>query len=554
MRSSLCPLLWLSLLLLGCAARADDPVIERLSLRAVGPCSVEISKLNYNQIGIDDGSLELIELRAHGAPEGATFGDCGVTRVSPLEGRNDACTAEPASRSIDVSSLLIPASGIALLGRGGVTKLSPPPDATTSLSSGPFLENGPDLLVLSGPDGPLLTLSVPAKGVYPTCKPEGLASPLVPVPEDKDGNTGEEHIIALCPEGYRLVLLKDQTLGAENNCPEPAQPMPDAGSGGESGDSESGSGGSGPGEPLGPAEKCMVRIDKLDVDQPDRAGAPRDTSEAVELFVTGGEGHTLGACGVHKLSPFNANTTGQGCGPSAGYYNEVDVSSIVVPPSGRVVIGNIPEATRPLATSASALQNGPDFIALRDAAGYIVSSVSYPAQSGGPWASCAAFMGAEILPADTSKSGSSKSNNVLVRCPGAGWALLPEIAARWGQAPDCAAVTPPDGVSDDESEEADEPTAPSGDLPDAPSEPPIDEQAPSISEGPSGDDSGLRCALSRGRSSGAGLLLLAAWLAGRARRAARRGRLRQDHFTATSSTSKSSVALGGMLGGCPCSP
>jgi hypothetical protein len=444
------------------------------ALAAVGACGVEVSKLNYNQVGADNGALELIELHVRDFKEGATFADCGVTHVVPWEGGKGGCAEEAASRAIEVGPLVIPPGGIALLGRGGEVGLSPLPDATTKSKSGPFLENGPDLLVLRAGEAVVLTLAVGAKGVYPACSPPGYEGPVVQLPEDDDGTSGEEHILVLCPDGYRKVPLSGQVLRGENQCHEetPATGEIAGGSGSGAAGENGGAGGGGKGSAGGGGKgsagsggkgsaggngngssgaagegTCRVLIDKFDVDQPDLAGEPRDAREAVELRVEGpvvAGKTTLADCGVASLSPFNANVPSdveQGaCGPAAGFYGEVPVGALTVPVSRRLVIGNVEEAAQHLASSSSALQNGPDVITLRASSGEIVGSVSYPARTGGPLAACLATAGADAAPADEGEPGASAGNTVVVRCPERGWTRLPELAARWGQAPDCQAV------------------------------------------------------------------------------------------------------------------
>src|SRR4051812_18987617 len=95
LRPTALALAWVIPALSACSDLSDAPAAPRppaeaeagqRALAAVGPCGLEVSKLNYNQVGADDGALELIELRVHGYPAGATFGDCGVTHVAPWEG------------------------------------------------------------------------------------------------------------------------------------------------------------------------------------------------------------------------------------------------------------------------------------------------------------------------------------------------------------------------------------------------------------------------------------------------------------------------------------
>jgi hypothetical protein len=228
-----CALL-VALLLCSCArspgedAPAGSP--ERIATRSfslIGPCDLALSKINYDQSGVDDGSLELIELRVDHFPPGATFAECGVIGVASYEGGGTGdCKPEASTHGISIGDLPIPEGGIALLGRGGMTSLVPPPDAVTKLDHGSFLKNGPAFLTLQGPAG---VVAAYALAKLPTCSLPGYEGPVTVIPPDGDSKAGPEHLLVLCGETYEPRLLADTPLRAPNECPG------DAGAGGQPG-------------------------------------------------------------------------------------------------------------------------------------------------------------------------------------------------------------------------------------------------------------------------------------------------------------------------------
>jgi MYXO-CTERM domain-containing protein len=197
-----------------------------------------------------------------------------------------------------------------------------------------------------------------------------------------------------------------------------------------------------------------VRFSKIDVAQPADAARPRDPAEAIELEILGPlpAGARLADCGVTRFSPYNANDDEGGCGPAAGYYEEVEIGDLLVPPSRRVVLGLPGSAVYPWPSvsgqSFSVLHDGPDYLVLRGPQGEPRSVVAYPSPERPTiLPGCNLFAGvAEILPADAPTSAEPPRDQVLVRCSG-GWGLVPLAAVAWGQPTRCPAAevaAPPD--------------------------------------------------------------------------------------------------------------
>jgi MYXO-CTERM domain-containing protein len=203
---------------------------------------------------------------------------------------------------------------------------------------------------------------------------------------------------------------------------------------GQAGSGQAGSGQAGNGQGGG---TCKVSFHKLEINEPDAATGPKDTAEAVELQVQGGftpGKTTLADCGVDRLSPYDASADATGvCGPKAGTYNETSIGDLVIPASGYVLIGNIPQADRPLlddkGMASSVLKNGPDYLTLRASDGSVLAAVSYPDNDAPDvYAACDPSPGVEKTPADDNKA---TENRVLVRCPDDSWALLSEAKITW---------------------------------------------------------------------------------------------------------------------------
>jgi MYXO-CTERM domain-containing protein len=227
----------------------------------------------------------------------------------------------------------------------------------------------------------------------------------------------------------------------------------DVGTGGAAGSGQAGSGTAGTGQ-AGSGQGgsgsggCQVRIHKIDLNQPDPPGAPKDAFEAVELRVDGPivpGTTTLADCGVTTVSPFDAAASDAGvCGAKAGYYHELSVGDLVIPASGFVVVGNIPASDRPWnngdGTPSTVLQNGPDYLALRGPDGGIVDAVSY-ADNDAPdlYADCAPFTSAPQIPADANTKDSPALNQVLALCQDGTWKLLLESEIAWKSPNPCGA-------------------------------------------------------------------------------------------------------------------
>jgi MYXO-CTERM domain-containing protein len=189
-----------------------------------------------------------------------------------------------------------------------------------------------------------------------------------------------------------------------------------------------------------------VRFHKIDLNQPDPAGAPKDAFEAVELRVGGAFQAgvtTLAGCGVATLSPFDADADAAGvCGAGAAPYHELAIGDLVIPASGFVVVGNIPASDRPWnnvdGAPSSVLKNGPDYLTLRGPGGDVVDAVSY-ADNDAPeiHASCPDLASALQIPADTNTEDSPALNQVLALCQDGSWQLLLESTIAWKSANTC---------------------------------------------------------------------------------------------------------------------
>ncbi|MCS6898274.1 MAG: lamin tail domain-containing protein [Myxococcales bacterium] len=209
---------------------------------------------------------------------------------------------------------------------------------------------------------------------------------------------------------------------------------------GGSGTAGTGTGGTGQGGRGGAPSSCQVRFHKIDLNQPDPPGAPKDAFEAVELQVEGAFQAgvtTLASCGVATVNPFDAAASDAGvCGAKAGYYHELAVGDLVIPASGFVVVGNIPASDRPWnnadGTPATVLQNGPDYLVLRGPDGGIIDAISY-ADNDAPdlYADCAQFSSAMKIPADANTKDSPALNQVLALCQDGTWKLLLESQITW---------------------------------------------------------------------------------------------------------------------------
>lgn len=459
----------------------------------VGPCAVAFSKLDYDQVGADDGRLEIVELRAAVASHGQTLGACGVTRLVPWDGAT--CAPESAARAVELTDVVIPSSGRVVLARAGAT---PRADATASAKSGSWLENGPDLLVLEGPLGPLAALGYGAKHA---CAP---GPHVVDAGVDAETTAGAEHWLLECADGWRRLPRVEAELGEATTCPPPA----DTGAAGASGAGGAASvtvdGG------VAPSPACAARVVKLDVTQPGG-----DRAEAVEIELTGdvAAGAVARDCGVERVAWINANTERDGCGALAGSYLERVIGGLTIPPSRRLVVGNRADADAPLSepTEPDLVQPGPDYVSLVGVTGEPVDAVMYESATGAV-ASC--DLSASHAPADPR----TRANRVLVRCadPDGRWLAAPEEAITWRAPVAC----PPGGWPDELAlAEIDGPDA-------VDHAPDVGEHAPTPrgARGATLDESPAShgCATSPTRGAPGWTLALAAWLTTRTLRGPRR--------------------------------
>lgn len=210
--ASCCVLAW------ACWGRGEtvEERFERSShALGVGPCGVEISKIKYDQIGADNGDREAIEIRVASFAVGNTFTSCGVTSIAPYEG--STCLREAANRVIEIGAIEIPSSGVAVFSRSG-SLLGVEPLATATISTGAWLENGPDFVALESQGAIVSLLAIPGASGPPNCVPDGYAGQVEVLPALAEG-TSNEHVLIACPGGYVRV---DQSiapwLGA-NPCP-----------------------------------------------------------------------------------------------------------------------------------------------------------------------------------------------------------------------------------------------------------------------------------------------------------------------------------------------
>jgi hypothetical protein len=469
---------------MGSTPDAPASVAERRA--RLGPCDVSVSRVNVDQVGVDDGSRELLELFVPGGV-GQPLSACGVWRVGSYEGSGSAavCSPEPPSRFAHVADVIVPADGFVLITRGGSTALSVPADATTTQTKGPWLENGPDYLVIEGENGPILGLQV---GSTPSCTlpalppdeaPETTAVPVTVLPKEGDTST-EERILVGCDDGFRSVPLADSpphtdrasacaTTPTPTPTPTasspPSEPPPPAPSVTTTAIPTSTAPPKPPAPPASttppsttPPPPCRVRFSKVDVAQPATVTNPtRDSREAVELFVEGSipADATLATCGVTTFAPYRAGSKSEVslCGSTAGAYGEVAIGHLPVPFPPYVLLAQRPDADSPLSVSKSSalLSNGPDYLTLRDETGAVVDAVMYPAPAAPAfYPSCPGFEAAAPLPAceDAAKKGTA--NTLALRCEDGSWMAFPdtEVAYRAPAPPPCgpAGVAPTDDV------------------------------------------------------------------------------------------------------------
>lgn len=443
---------------------------------ALGPCGLVVSRLNVDQIGADDGSLEFIELAA---PDGVgqKLGACGLVAVGTHEGGGAAgepCVPEPASRWVDVSEVVVPADGFVVLTRGGPLSLGTSPDATTPAKSGPWLENGPDYVVLEGPTGPLLALQI---GAAPVCTlPEG--TPVETLPKDGDGaanmdKEADEHVLIRCPEGYRGVAWSTSPPRSAVVCPPLVPPAASSSSDHETpvpptaslGPTTSASPPSLPPTEVPPdnvVPPCRVRFDKVDIAQPPSGtSTARDTREAVELFVAGEipPGATLATCGAVSFAPFRTGSKTQVslCSDDATSYGEVAIGHIPVPKPPYVLLAQRPDADSPLsvAKTSALLSNGPDYLALRDARGLIVDAVAYPPGAAPTYyPACPGWEKAVAIPACEDAAKKGVENQIAVRCPDGSWRALLESQVSFHQAAICGTKAPAKNTTGEGEEES----------------------------------------------------------------------------------------------------
>jgi hypothetical protein len=463
----------LALFPLGCSPGDATHSSTRLSIATrssrLGPCNVEVSRVNVDQVGIDDGSRELIELFV---PDGVgkPLSACGVWRVGSYEGGGSTpvCAPEATSRFANVADVVVPDDGFVLITRGGATTLGVEPDATTSQTKGPWLENGPDYLVLEGEHGPIFALQV---GSAPTCalpplpadasgggtSPDDLpgAVPIVVLPKEGD-TSGEERILVSCDDGFRPVPLAaspphtDRTAACAT-APPAASTMPTAVP-----TTTVSTTPPPPGVPTAtappvpttppsspttttpppppPPPPCRVRFSKVDVAQPATAlHATKDSRETVELFVEGAipDGATLASCGVTTFAPYRAGSKTEVslCGSTAGSYGEVAIGHLLVPFPPYLLLAQRPDADSPLSVSKTSalLSNGPDYLTLRAEDGTIVDAVSYPAPAApGYYPDCPGFEAAALLPACEDSSKKGIPNTLALRCEDGSWMEFPD--------------------------------------------------------------------------------------------------------------------------------
>lgn len=496
----------------GASVDSSAPLSIGQRRQRLGPCSVSVSRVNVDQVGVDDGTREFIELFA---PDGVgqPLSACGVLRIGSFEGSGTApvCAREPASRFAEVGEVVVPADGFVLITRGGDTSLGVPPDATTAQSKGTWLENGPDYLVIEGEQGVSLALQV---GSSPSCAlpssaavepPPGgggaaggsLSTDVEVLPKEGD-TTSEERILVRCATGWRSVPLADSpphtdrtaacaapppaaTGTATSAPPTPTMPAPPT-TGTATVPTPSPSvpptttpapaptPTPAPSEPPASELPCRVRFSKVDVAQPATVSTPiRDTREAVELFVEGEipADATLATCGVVSFAPYRAGSKSEVslCGSTAGTYGEVAIGHLVVPFPPYLLLAQRPDADSPLSVSKTSaiLSNGPDYLTLRDASGAIVDAVMYPAPAAPTfYPDCPGFASAAPLPACEDPSKKGTTNAIALRCEDGSWQALPdtEVAYRAPAPPPCGPQPAPV-----EAEPGDGETTPDGSAP-----------------------------------------------------------------------------------------
>ena len=461
------PLVALPLAFVACegAPRPGPSVTARSA--ALGPCNLVVSRVNVDQIGVDDGAREFVELFV---PDGVgqTLGACGLSWVGSYEGSGktgEPCVPEAASRAIAVADLVVPADGFVVLSRDGDTVLGTTSDATTSATKDPWLENGPDYLVLRGPEGPIAAFQI---GAPPSCTlPEG--TPIEVLPKDGDVVAGmdkqaDEHLLARCPEGFRGVSWTASPPRTALVCPPidlPPEPSATAATTASTTPTATTTATATmtvpplpsddvPPPPSPSVPPCRVRFDKVDVAQPaSGTSSVRDSREAVELHVAGDipAGATLATCGVVSFAPFRTGSKSQVslCGDAATSYGEVAIGHLRVPSPPYVLLAQRTDADSPLSVSKTSglLSNGPDYLALRDERGLIVDAVAYPAGAAPAYyPSCPGWEKATRIPACEDAAKKGVENAIAVRCPDGTWQAAPESQVAFHQAALCGTPSP----------------------------------------------------------------------------------------------------------------
>ncbi len=421
--------------------------LAALGVLALSACTIEPQPgeaLRRQGQAVKKGAVVVTEIFASplGSGDGREWIEVHNTTTEAIDLEGWTFQDDKKKAKID-ASVVVAAGGYAVLGQSD--KSSENGGVVVAFAYGKDIGlsgSGDEVHLLDPDDKEIDAVVFKDKSPWPT-PVDGAALQLDPAHLDKDANDdGASWCLA------SVAFAQDGSLGTPGKA-NPSCGGGGAGSGGSGGSGQSGAagttgagaggkatGGQGPGgsgTAGSGAVACQVRFSKVDVNQPDADGAPKDTGEAVELEVTGDlvpGSTTLADCGVDSFSPYDADAdaaTGA-CGPKAKFYAEVKVGAVVVPASGRVVIGTIAEADLPLGGTSAVLKNGPDVLTLRASDGSVVAAVAYP-DNDAPEVlpTCSGVPDATSIPADDN---AGDSNRIDVLCPD-GWRLVDAALVTW---------------------------------------------------------------------------------------------------------------------------
>ncbi len=197
---------------------------QHVQVADAGSCTVEWTKVDYDQPGTDD--RELIELKVTGFSAGDTLGDCGLKNIQLING---ACGATNPYDTIDLSTVAIPTDGYIDICDSNTVS-----GCDVDMGSNNWIQNGPDGLAFYDMND-AVTLTAEYEGTV-SCLPSGPT----PITVQAEDSSAPNMVNIWCTDHFELANASTAPLRTANPCS-----TTDAGAGGAGGAAGGGNAGAG---------------------------------------------------------------------------------------------------------------------------------------------------------------------------------------------------------------------------------------------------------------------------------------------------------------------